>query len=404
MTKTPPPALWLLIFIIGLPRLSETVYSPALPNIAHDLSVTQAWVAYTLTIYLLGFAFGTAIWGNISDQYGRKPCLLLGLAIYIVGCISCFMAHSLSMLMLSRFIQALGGSAGTVLGLAMCRDAFQGQARGKAFSSIAIAIGVARAIGPFIGGLLTQYLGWSTIFIFLTTAGCFAFLLCQQQLVETHPVISPSAPKLYSLARQMLRDRKLMTFALLIAASHGIVCSFYAEGPFLLIEQLKLSPSQFGMSYLMMAAGNIGGAYLSKRLQAFYSSLLILKYGINIIVGMSLIFVIAIWFAQVFHIADQYYITIILISMLGIMLGFGLTIPNALSLALEHYQRAIGAASSLLGLFYYLLIALFTLGMGWLHNASLMTMPLYFLSIASLMRVAFLMNLAPKATALNTLS
>ncbi len=80
------PALWLIVLIVGLPQLSETVYTPSLPDIAHALRTSEAMVEYTLTIYLFGFALGTLFWGRVSDKLGRKPCTIAGLLIFIVGC------------------------------------------------------------------------------------------------------------------------------------------------------------------------------------------------------------------------------------------------------------------------------------------------------------------------------
>lgn len=105
-------------------------------------------VEYTLTIYLFGFALGILFWGRLSDRLGRKPCVLAGLAVFVVGCVGCYEANSLFFLMLSRFIQALGGSIGSVLGLAICRDAFQGADLGRAYSSIGSALALFPALGP----------------------------------------------------------------------------------------------------------------------------------------------------------------------------------------------------------------------------------------------------------------
>src|SRR5438105_5944435 len=130
------PAIWLIVLIVGLPQLSETVYTPSLPDIADGMKTSEAMVEYTLTIYLLGFAIGTLFWGILSDKIGRKPCVLAGLLIFIVGCIGCYYSSTITELMLARFIQALGGSIGSIIGQAICRDAFHGQSLGKAYSLI----------------------------------------------------------------------------------------------------------------------------------------------------------------------------------------------------------------------------------------------------------------------------
>ena len=90
MTRVTSPAIWLIILIVGLPQLSETVYTPSFPAIAHALAISEAMVEHTLTIYLFGFALGTLFWGYLSDKIGRKPCVLAGLFIFSLGCVGCF--------------------------------------------------------------------------------------------------------------------------------------------------------------------------------------------------------------------------------------------------------------------------------------------------------------------------
>ena len=174
------PALWLIILIVGLPQLSETVYSPSLPDIADYLKVSESLVEYTLTIYLFGFAIGTLFWGKLSDKYGRKPSVLAGLLIFILGCIGCYYANTITLLMASRLIQAFGGSIGSVIGQAICRDSFHGQTLGKVYSLVGAALALFPALGPIIGGSIAQYTEWSNIFLFLFFVSlCFVpFFLC----------------------------------------------------------------------------------------------------------------------------------------------------------------------------------------------------------------------------------
>jgi DHA1 family bicyclomycin/chloramphenicol resistance-like MFS transporter len=391
------PPLWLIVLIVGLPQLSETVYTPSLPDIAQALDVGESWVEYTLTIYLWGFALGTLFWGKLSDHLGRKPCMLMGLVLYTVGCISCFMSHSITLLMISRFIQAFGGSTGSVLGQAICRDAFHGKDRGRVYSVVSSALAFSPAVGPIMGGLIAQYLGWSAIFVLLTSAGGSLFFLTKAKLPETHvPHASASNLNLLTTGLQMLKDKRVIAFGVLIAACNGIGFSYYAEGPFYLINMLGLSPSLYGVTFLGIALGGMIGSQISRKLQNAHEPLKILSFGIKIVLVASSFFVIATFIAQHYDLPKILSIVLTLFSIIMIMLGIGIMLPNALSLALEDYRQAIGTAASLFGFFYYTLIALFTLGMGSLHNDTLYPMPIYFCVISTLMWVVFVGILAPK--------
>jgi DHA1 family bicyclomycin/chloramphenicol resistance-like MFS transporter len=285
-----PPALWLIILIVGLPLLSETVYTPSLPDIAHALSVSDSWVEYTLTIYLFGFALGTLIWGNLSDKWGRKPCLVGGLAIYLVGCLGCYLSDSITLLMLSRFIQAFGGSVGSVLGQAICRDAFHGPALGKVYASVGGALAIFPAIGPIIGGVIDQNFGWTAIFLFLIGFGAIVLGLTIWSLAETHHKETREHIPLKDTLLRMMSDPKVIGYGFLVASANGVAFSYYAEGPFFMIELLNLTPSQYGLTFIGLASATLCGGLLGRKLHDHHNSTTILNYGLGTTFLGSLVF------------------------------------------------------------------------------------------------------------------
>ena len=95
------PPIWIIVLLVGLPQFSETIYTPSLPEIAIDLDAHPSSVEHTLSIFLLGLALGAVFWGTLSDRIGRKPCVLLGIVIFICGCIGCYFARSINLLLLS---------------------------------------------------------------------------------------------------------------------------------------------------------------------------------------------------------------------------------------------------------------------------------------------------------------
>lgn len=387
------PALWLIILIVGLPLLSETVYTPSLPDIAHALSVSDSWVEYTLTIYLFGFALGTLFWGKLSDKWGRKPCLVGGLAIYLIGCLSCYLSDSIFWLMASRFIQAFGGSVGSVLGQAICRDAFHGPALGKIYASVGGALAVFPAIGPIIGGVIDQNFGWSAIFLFLIAFGGLVLGLILWSLAETHHKESREHIPLKDTLLKMMGDRHVIGYGFLVAAANGVAFSYYAEGPFFMIDLLKLTPSQYGLTFIALASATLCGGLVGRKLHDHRDSRTILNYGLGTTLLGSFLFVgiMGIPLNRILLIGGS------LLAMMFMMGGIALVTSNALSLSLVDYKKCIGTASSLFGFFYYSLVSLFTLGMGYLHNGTLAVMPIYFCGIAVFMIVINKTLLSEKA-------
>ncbi|MFP3017654.1 MAG: MFS transporter [Candidatus Tisiphia sp.] len=127
--------LYIIILMVIIPTLSETIYAPSLPDLAKDLKISANLAEYTLTIFLFGFAVGVLIWGNLSDFYGRKPCVLTGFLIYALSCFICYLSDNINMLLAARFMQAFGASVGSVLGQAIARDIIKPAERGKIFST-----------------------------------------------------------------------------------------------------------------------------------------------------------------------------------------------------------------------------------------------------------------------------
>jgi len=379
------PAIWLMVIIVGLPQLSETAYTPSLPDIAKFMQVEESWVEYTLTIYLFGFAIGTLFFGNLSDAFGRKPCLLAGFLVYVIGCILCFFSESIQILLISRFIQGFGGSVGSVLGQAICRDAFSGKERGKVYSTIGSTLAFAPAIGPIIGGFIDQSLGWSYIFLLLIILGIIVLFCSYHKLVETHDTHKRSRIKIRTIAERMYKDHRVLAFGMLVACCNGIGFSYYAEGSFYLIDLLDLTPSIYGMSFLGIAFFWGFGGYLSKKMHDNHLSINILRIGVMITLIVTIVFAAATLIGYFLNFTPTYFLTLTLFSMWAMVLGMGMIIPNSLSLALENYQDAVGTATSLFGFFYYTIISGFTLGMGALHNDTLLPMPLYFCTISILM-------------------
>lgn len=380
------PSIWLIVLIAGMPLLSETIYTSSLPSIATALNTSAPMMEYTLTIYLASFSIGVLAWGKFSDKFGRKPGILIGLVIFILGTLGCYCSQSITVLMISRFVQGFGGSVGSVLSQAICRDAFHGSALGRAYSSVASALAVFPALGPGIGGIIAEHLGWRSIFIFIFIFALLLSIMIIYRLPETHHSEKRSSVSLFKVALSLLRDRKVLGFGLLVAGCNGILFSYYAEGPFYLIKMLGLTPSQYGLSFIGLAFFTMLGGLTSKRLQHRLSSIKIMNYGLLIILLATSLSSVVIILHNIFNeIPSMILIVLILLTLMGAAFGICMVTSNALALALIDYKWCIGTASSLFGFFYYFIISLFTLGMGALHNGTLLVMPLYFLSISLFM-------------------
>lgn len=178
-------SLLMIVLLLGFPQISETIYTPSLPDLAHSLGVGEEWAEFTLSIYFIGFAVGVFLWGVIADWIGRRPAMLCGLILYGIGSWGCYQSEHIITLLAWRFIQACGASAGSVVTQTMIRDLYAGAKKNQIFSIAGAALALSPAIGPFIGGWMDEYAGWRGNFAFLVVMGIVLLIYTFIKLPET---------------------------------------------------------------------------------------------------------------------------------------------------------------------------------------------------------------------------
>ena len=380
--ETRVPSLLLLIVLVGFPQISETIFTPSLPDIAHDFQASMATVQLTLSIYFLAFALGVFFWGWLSDFIGRRKAMLYGLVFYGVGSFLCFRSGSVEVLLFARFIQAFGASTGSVVTQTILRESYSGNQRHTLFAQISAALAFTPAIGPLIGGLVDQYLGFRAVFFVLVLMSVLVFCYAFLRLPETFEVSKRVPVKLVPIIRRLLRSPKVLTYGFLIGAINGVLFSYYAEAPFIFIEQFHLSTAMYGFLGIGVAGASILGSLLSKRLLSIYQPEKIILLGIKTMMFGTLFLLIT---SMANNLPESVQFWLMLIGIFILLTGTGMALPNCLSLALVDFQDVIGSAGAIFSLGYYLLVSLFTFGMSKLHNGTLLAMPLYFLIIGVLM-------------------
>lgn len=339
-------SLPLLVTAIMTPQLLETLYSPALTAIRSDFGVSAAQAGQTLSIYFFAFALGVAFWGAFCDRFGRRPAMLAGLALYLVGAGLALLSGSFTLLLAARALIAFGAAVGSIVTQTMLRDVYQGPALGRMFALVGIALSISPLLGMFAGGALVAWGGSAAIFTAQAAWALALLLWSYGTLPETRrrQTATAAAPGIALTA--ILRDRHIWCSALLVASFNIMVFSYFSLAPFM-FERLGLNSQQFGYSGVMLALGSLAGALLNRHLLARGVSAKhqILLGGLLAVASGVALF----WW--------QHSLWMLLPCAL-VMLAFGLAIPNVLSQALSRYRQQLGTAGALFGLLYYLLIAL----------------------------------------------
>ncbi len=370
-----------MIVLVAFPQISETIYSPSLPDISHALNTSNSAVQLTLSIYFIGFAIGVFCWGWLSDFIGRRPAMLGGLFFYGIGCFMCFYAETISFLLVSRFIQAFGAATGSIITQTILRESVSGSRRHAMFAQISAVIAFTPAVGPLIGGWVDQALGFRAVFFVLVAMSMLLFIYTYLRLPETTDRSTRKRIAIIPVVKRILSSPKVLVFGLLIGGINGLLFSYYAEAPFIFIEHFHISPGLYGFLGIFVALASIIGAMISKRLVINFKPEKVIHLGCYVMIAGAILQLIV----SILPFSNYVLFTSIIGTIFMMLLGAGIALPNCLSLALVSFQDVIGTAGAIFSLGYYLLVSLITSGMSLLHNGSLLTMPLYFVILTMIM-------------------
>ncbi|MCT7945473.1 multidrug effflux MFS transporter [Shewanella septentrionalis] len=355
------PPLGLAVLLMMFPQIMETIYSPALPNIAQSFAVSIAGASQTLSVYFIAFAIGVFCWGRLADIIGRRKAMLAGLVCYAIGSALALMVSDFSLLLLARVLSAFGAAVGSVITQTMMRDSYSGEELAKVFSVMGMSLGISPVIGLLLGSVLSAYWGYQGVFVALMVSTIVLLFLSVKLLPETKPAHTQKIA-IGKLAIKMLTDSGIIKNTLLVAAFNLMWCSYFSLAPFM-FEAQGLSTLAFGTSGLLLGFGAFLGSYANKMLQGRgYASAQLVRFASAI----ALVGGLGIWLFQstVLGLNNVYFLA----PMLLIVIAYGIAIPNILSSALANYRTSAGSAGALFGLFYYILLGLGLGGTGIVHH------------------------------------
>lgn len=327
--------------------LSLTLYAPALPSIVTDLAATDAGGKLTLTIYFAAFALAQLLCGPLSDRYGRRMTGIVFFAVYVLGSLVAAFAPTLEVLLLGRALQGFGVSAGVALSRAMVRDLFVGREAIGILTLVNLVLTVAPAVAPTLGSAILLFGSWHLMFVVMAAFGLAIIALLGFSARETLPADRrvPLHPKtIFGNYGRLLRAPAFLLPAGTLAAAFG---GFYASAallPFVLIDQLGLTPFQFAMAMLIQTGsfitGNLIAGRLSRRLDGWH--LVSIGIGLILVAGLGYALGPTLW-------PDQVLAVMIPVSFW--MLALACISPSATAAAMSGFGEIAGSAGALTGFF-----------------------------------------------------
>lgn len=350
MTTKQPPSFILLFLLISFGSISAVLFTPALPEIGHFFAVSENLTRLTMTIFLVGYAVGQLIYGPLANGYGRKPAIYTGIFLEILGSLLCVFAGTLSsftLLVIARFFMAIGASVGLNMTFTLVADCYDTAKAKKLISYLMMAFAITPGLGVTLGGYLAEHAGWQSCFYASAAYGVALFFLLIRT-AETAPSIDKKALKLNNILSrywEALLNVRLVSGSFLIGCGTSFVYSFAAVAPFLTMQVMHLSPSQYGLWNLVPAVGIFLGSHLSAlfahRLRAIQGT----GVGLTVIVLGTLCIVTAF----LLHFANPY---TLFIPMAIIYIGMSFIFSNTSSLVLQsaHDKSSTSAMMSFLNM------------------------------------------------------
>jgi MFS transporter, DHA1 family, multidrug resistance protein len=259
----------LLAALATVSPFSIDTFFPSFPAIAAQFALNSWQVQQTLTSYLVPFAIMSLVLGPLSDALGRRPIVLVGLAVYSAGSIACAAAPSFAWLLTFRAVQGMSAGVGMAVGRAIVRDLHEGPEAQRLMSTITMIFGIAPAIAPVIGGWIHVAFGWRAVFVFMVGIGVALIIASYLRLPETHPEERRMPLRPGTLARTAWRIASDHEFILLALAAGITLCAmmtYLGAAPAIVLGFWHLTETQFAWLFAPIIAGFMLGAWLSGRL------------------------------------------------------------------------------------------------------------------------------------------
>lgn len=343
----PRAPLWLLASVTFSGTLAMHIFVPALPLAATDLAASPGAMQLTISVYILGLAIGQLLYGPLSDRFGRRPVLLIGLLLYSMAGLVSALAPDVRILVVARLFQAIGGCSGLVLGRAIVRDGVNVDEATRRLAIVSLIVNVGPGLAPLVGAELGTYLGWRSIFFALTALGVINFLITWRLLPETAPKRSAhhearKSSELWSNFRQLITSRAFLGYAIGGGCATTSMYAFISAAPFIFTEQLHQPNEDVGI-YLAVIVGALWfGSVVASRVAGRVAVNHQMIGGNLLSVAGAFIFLGVVLFGTL-------NMPVTIGSMILFTFGVGVSSPPALAEAMSVNPKVIGSASGVYG-------------------------------------------------------
>lgn len=352
----------LLAAASSLGPVSSLMLMPALPAIRADFGDTIAATQSVISVFLIVFAIGIPLAGPLSDRYGRRPLLIGGIFVFLIGSLLGALAPSLEVLVFARALQAIGCAATATVARAVLGDLYPDWRLARALARLTLVMMTGTAISPWLGGLITESMGWHAPLALMVVLAAIIGVAAFVALPETRaPSGRSSFHELSEASRVVLRNRIFLGCVIDAGVIYAVYLGFISIAPHIMSEMFGEPATSFGLYLLLLSAGYFLGNMVVTRLKGHADLDRVARFGIWLQAGsaaLALVFVLAGFTHPLFWFGP----------MLPLAFAQGLALPHITATAVRLAPGYAGVTAGLIGFSQQAIAAAAVQGLGFVRT------------------------------------
>ncbi|UZP68576.1 multidrug effflux MFS transporter [Desulfovibrio mangrovi] len=351
------PNFVLILLLSAFPALSTDMYLPAIPTLCELWQIPLAQANLSLVAFFISFSGFLLVHGPLSDRYGRRPILLIGISLYVLGCILCASSVSISMLVLARMVQAMGAAAASAMSLALAKDLYDGEGRKKLLAYLGVIVPLCPMVAPTIGAFMLSHVSWRGIFL---SQGVLSLLALYGAFRLTEPLKERGAGGFSAAVeryRNLLRNKTYLGYAISFSMLGFPFFAYIGSSADIFITGFGMTEQTYGLYFAFNAFALMLGSFLCARLCVGIASRTILLISVTGMIGSA---------AGMLYLGGSTPMLFAL-PMFAYSMFLGMSRPISNHMILEQVEKDAGTASSLLTFFFFICgaIAMETISFDW---------------------------------------
>jgi DHA1 family bicyclomycin/chloramphenicol resistance-like MFS transporter len=340
----PTGYFYFLIIFLGIlsafgPFITD-MYLPTLPSMVEDFGTTEALVQFSLTMGMIGLAVGQIFFGQMSQKWGRRPILIVSMALFIVAAVACVFSENISFFLICRLAQGLGGAGGIVLARSIATDCYSGRELAKMMAIIGAINGIAPATAPIVGGLVAKTIGWQGIFVILAVIGLILFVmsLIYRETLPSDKRLTGSLASTFTEYPKVCRIKRFVALVVAYGFASGTLFGYISAAPFVIQTHFNFNELWFAVIFGINSVFIGVGSGVALKFKSLEKAMTVGALGMTIFAVLQLAGVL------LYNVFIIYELTTLLM-----LFCLGMVFTTSTSMAMDQGRAYTGAAAAIVG-------------------------------------------------------